>query len=218
MANFLLDNCIIAPLTLELINECEQYHCSKENDIEKFFHSEFGDYNSELLGKTYCFVTQGSPRKMVCAFTVSNSSINVSNLSNRRRKKIDKSIPHRKHHPQYPAVLVGQLAVFDEFRKKGIGVEMMNFIKSWFIDPLNKTGCRFVIVDALNKKPVIDFYRTNGFETVFETEEEENSVMKKVAPRRGLLQIIKDVFGKNKISNRVTRLMFFDLILLKGNK
>ncbi|MCS2517629.1 hypothetical protein NXW37_29000 [Bacteroides thetaiotaomicron] len=58
--------------------------------------------------------------------------------------------------------------VFDSFAGKHIGDEILSFIKGWFIDPLNKTGCRYIIVDASNHQKVIDFYQRNGFKFIFE--------------------------------------------------
>lgn len=57
----------------------------------------------------------------------------------------------------YPAVLVGRLAVSEEFHSKHIGSDALEFIKYWFIDPNNKTGCRFVTVDAYNNPDALAF-------------------------------------------------------------
>lgn len=37
----------------------------------------------------------------------------------------------------------------------------------------NKTGCRFLIVDAYNDKALLDFYEHNGFEFLFSSESQE---------------------------------------------
>ena len=50
-----------------------------------------------------------------------------------------------------------------EFAGKGIGSEALDFIKGWFYSSSNKTGCRFVIVDAVNEPQVLSFYEKNGF-------------------------------------------------------
>ncbi len=73
----------------------------------------------------------------------------------------------------------------------------MDFIKSWFIDSNNKTGCRFVVVDAYNEKSPISYYLKNGFEFLFSSEEQE-----------------KQYTGLATDDNLPTRLMFFDLIRL----
>ncbi|MDO5130582.1 MAG: hypothetical protein Q4D64_11765 [Prevotellaceae bacterium] len=62
----------------------------------------------------------------------------------------------------------------------------------------NKTGCRYLIVDAYNSEIPLAFYKKNGFDFIFSTEEQEKDYRKIVSdePLR-------------------TRLMFFDLILIK---
>jgi len=77
-------------------------------------------------------------------------------------------------------------------------------IKAWFIDPLNKTGCRYVVVDAVNNPKVLQFYKDNGFDFIFSSDEEEMQYMSKAVN-------VQDgsVF-------RETRLMIFDLIQLKA--
>lgn len=112
----------------------------------------------------------------------------------------NRPIPNIKRNSQYPAVLVGQLAVFDSFAGKHIGDEILSFIKGWFIDPLNKTGCRYIIVDASNHQKVIDFYQRNGFKFIFENIADEIEYMK--------LDLEPEY--------KRTRLMYFDLIILKS--
>ena len=44
---------------------------------------------------------------------------------------------------------------------------------SWFVHPYNKTGCRFIVVDAYNKENVLHFYGKNGFKFLYFTEDLE---------------------------------------------
>lgn len=138
---------------------------------------------------------------IACAFTLANSSVNMQEVSSKRRNRFNRSIPNAKRSRQYPAVLIGRLAVFDSFEGHHLGYDLMDFIKAWFIDPLNKTGCRFLIVDAVNHPKVIDYYCQNGFDFLFESEEEED-----VATNNG---------SKKKCA---TRLMYFDLIKLRSGR
>lgn len=39
----------------------------------------------------------------------------------------------------------------------------MTFIKDWFRHEDNKTGCRFIVVDAYNEERVLKYYDKNGF-------------------------------------------------------
>lgn len=80
------------------------------------------------------------------------------------------------------------------FRIWGIGTQILNFIKSWFIDDQNKTGCRFLLVDAYNDEALLEFYANNGFDFLFSSESQEAEN----------LGYASDAILK-------TRLMYFDL-------
>ena len=41
-------------------------------------------------------------------------------------------------------------------------LQVIEYIASWFVHPDNKTGCRFIVVDAYNKENVLHFYEKNG--------------------------------------------------------
>ena len=73
----------------------------------------------------------------------------------------------------------------------------MDFIKSWFIDEENKTGCRFVVVDSYNEEIPLAYYQKNSFEFLFSSPEQE-----------------KEYMGLSKDYQLKTRLMYFDLIVL----
>ncbi|KAA6351264.1 hypothetical protein EZS27_001410 [termite gut metagenome] len=73
----------------------------------------------------------------------------------------------------YPAVLIGRLGVDINYQRQGIGNELLDFIKNWFAHSTNKTGCRYLIVDARNEDKILRFYTRNGFDFVFRNDEEE---------------------------------------------
>ena len=203
MASFLDSECEFWKMTESLAAQCQPYVCSKDEQINRFFHEEFLDYDFQMLGKTYCFVTS-EKHKMVTAFTIANSSVRVDNMPKSKRNKLNRKIPFAKQRSQYPAVLVAQLAVFDEFRGMNLGRDVIDFIKSWFINPLNKTGCRYLVVDAVNKPKVLQFYIDNGFDFIFSSDVEEMQYMSKAEQVAD-----NDVF-------RETRLMVFDLMSLQS--
>lgn len=77
---------------------------------------------------------------------------------NRFRKK--SGFPNEKRLKSYPAVKLCRLGVDVSAKKHRIGTTILNYIKSMFVID-NKTGCRFLTVDAyLNAVP---FYEKNGF-------------------------------------------------------
>ena len=178
MSIFIEDNCEFVEWSSPLIESCSNFSCKHDKDIEQFFKRDFEYYEKQLLGKSYGFVKTKPSFELVAAFTVSNSMLPVVNFPKSIKNRINRQIPNSKRNSQYPAVLVGQLAVFDSFAGKHIGDEVLSFIKSWFIDPLNKTGCRYIIVDAVNNDKVIKFYKRNGFKFIFDNIEDEIEYMK----------------------------------------
>ncbi len=190
--SFLLESCSLCEL-----NQPTDYDdfCCADRDLDDFFSNDCFAYAKQLLGKTYCYTLDENPRKIVCAFTLANASIRVDDLPNARKKKIETDIPHVKTLKDYPAVLLGRLGVAQEFQSKHIGSDVLNFVKFWFVEPNNKTGCRFVIVDAYNNPSTLAFYQRNGFKTVFSTDEQE-----------------KDYRHIDQEVALNTRLMYFDLL------
>lgn len=193
---FLLDACSFSSLDENVINNCQPFSCGN-SDLDEFFQHDAPLYSKQLLGKSYCFRLDEDPAVIVCAFTLSNDSIRVDMLPNSREKKVQKDIPHSKQMRRYPGVLIGRLGINVNFSHKGIGSELMEFIKSWFIDAGNKTGCRFLIVDAYNEETPLGYYLKNGFNFLFSTECQE---------------VINTGFEEN--TKLRTRLMYFDLATL----
>ena len=168
--SFLEDKCSLS--LLENPEEIEGFSCG-DSDLDDFFNNYCFDYAKELLGKTYCFKVDEYPHQIVCAFTLANAGVRVSDMPNARKKKIEANIPHVKSLKDYPAVLVARLGVSKDFRSLHIGSDALSYIKLWMIGPFNKTGCRFIIVDAYNELETITFYENNGFRAVFSTEQQE---------------------------------------------
>lgn len=198
----MLEQCDFMELTEEVLQQCKGFTC-KDEDITEFFTQDYADCAYQLLGKSYCFVKPDTS-EIVCAFTVANSSVKVDSLPSNLRNKLNRKILNAKRRPQYPAVLVGQLAVSDLFSGHHVGDELLDFIKSWFIDPLNKTGCRYVIVDAVNHSKVFEYYQRNGFKFLFSSDEEEWTFLHN-----------KGLEPTTPIEPMKTRLMYFDLIYLR---
>lgn len=77
-----------------------------------------------------------------------------------------------------------------------VGQQVINYVKSWFIEEDNKTGCRFLVVDAYNDPKVLNFYIRNGFKYLYADEKEERT----------------ELHIPDSEESIYTRLMFLDLI------
>ncbi len=190
---FLLEHCKLKRLDEETLKSCQPFACGDE-DLDDFFLHDAMRYKAELLGKTYCFVLDETPDVIVCMFTLSNDSIRVDVIPNNRGRKLSHDIPREKHMRRYPGVLIGRLGINSEFSNRGVGTELLDFVKSWFIDEENKTGCRFLIVDAYNQTAPLGFYLKNEFQFLFSSEQQE-----------------AENLGYDVARSLHTRLMYYDL-------
>ena len=134
-------------------------------------------------------------------FTVSNDSVKTTFIPKPAKNKVQRRIPNQKHLRTYPAVLLGRLGVNRKYQGTDffVGQQVINYVKSWFIEEDNKTGCRFLVVDAYNELKVLNFYTRNGFKYLYADENEERTELH-IPESADLIY---------------TRLMFLDLIYTK---
>lgn len=196
---FLIDECVFAPLSKDIIQQADRpLHCDDEG-LDDFFADEFENFAKELFGNSYCFISNENGCHIVCAFSLSNSSIFTGRLPNARKKKVGKDVPYAKRDLVYPAILIGRLGIDKDFQSKGIGTELMDYIKQWISFSPSKSACRYIIVDAYNNDKVLNYYKRNGFDFVFSSEEQEIEYR---------AVEIDDIVK--------TRLMYFDLIRIQA--
>lgn len=153
------------------------------NDLNDFFFTDSRVACKELVSVTYAFIEDD---KTYAFFSISNDAVKRELLTGSAFKRVAKKVPRGKQYSGLPAVKIGRLGVCSELHKKGLGTEILSFIKAWFTDGNNKTGCRFILVDAINDACTITFYQKNGF-----------------------------IFLSSKDEGDKTRLMFFDLVTFK---
>lgn len=186
---------VMYPYTEYVAEYCEPFSCG-DHDLDDFFSKDALFYNTELLGKTYAWLDADDNEKIMGLVTVANDSVKSHNIAKSARNRIQRSLPNAKRGLNLPAVLIGRLGVSAEYRGRGmnIGTQILDFIKDWFRSEENKTGCRFIVVDAYNNDRTLNFYEKNGFKPLYKTEAEE----------RAFLEIPDD-------APLETRFMFFDL-------
>ena len=203
--SFVEESCFHCPYTEEVAKECQEFHCG-EADLDDFFSKDAFEYEEFRMGKSYCIRLNDEPKTIVAIYTVSSDSIRIFDLPRSRRDAMLKITHHRKRLKRYPGILIGRLGVNSEFAHQGIGSQVLDVIKLWFDSTVVKAGCRFLIVDALNKPEVLAFYSKNGFETLFTSEQQEDFY---VNPPKDEEQRMMRLANPTKLE---TRLMFTDLL------
>ena len=173
MGNFVEDRCFQTPYTKEIMHECTPFSCGV-TDLDDFFGNDAFEYEEFKMGKSYCIRLNDNPKEIVAIFTVSSDSIRIYDLPRSRRDAMLKITHHRKRLKRYPGILIGRLGVSEKFAHQGIGSQVLEVIKIWFDSPVVKAGCRFLIVDAINRPEVLRFYQKNDFTLLFSSEQQED--------------------------------------------
>ena len=162
-------------------------------DLNEFFNQDALAYKHQMLTRTY-FFRHRSNSAIVGAFSFSASGIKTADLPGSRRKKVKEYVPREKTLKSYPGILIGRLGVATEFNGKGVGSQLISFIKNFCIANF-PDFVRFLLVEAYNEPSIIGFYQNNKFTEVFSSEEQE-----------------KDNYRQPPSETLRTRYMFYDMI------
>ena len=147
-----------------------EFNCGQRyEDLNDFIINDAPLYRDELLAVTYLIEDS---EKTLAYCSLANDRIGIEDFPSKtnynrfrtRRFVNSKRIKH------YPAIKICRLGVDVGHQSKGLGRLIVDTVKWYFLDN-NKSGCRFLTVDA--HKDAVDFYKKNGFITL--TEEHEAS-------------------------------------------
>lgn len=154
---------------LEPCEERPVFDCDNK-DLNEYFHVDSIKACEELIAVTYVIYDEGNA---VAYYCVSNDAIRSDLTSNTVFKRIrNKIVTPEKRYRSMPAVKIGRFAVRKDLQRSGIGSNLMAGIKFDFVTG-NKTGCRFIIVDAYQTS--INFYKKNGFDFLSGTDKDEET-------------------------------------------
>ena len=158
----------ISVLRLEVDDERQPFDCG-DPDLNEFFEIDSRKSSLELLSVTFVVQKEGH---LVAFFSVSNDSLKREEVGREPLKRATHRMPKQKRYKSLPAVKVGRFAVAKEEQSCGLGRRILDFIKAWFTVG-NKTGCRFIIVDAYKKST--GFYLRNGFSFLSEKDKDDET-------------------------------------------
>ncbi|MBW2175158.1 MAG: GNAT family N-acetyltransferase [Deltaproteobacteria bacterium] len=133
----------------------------EDPDLNDFFQSDAPNYKSQLLAETYAFYLLEDKKKKIGPLAFVALANDVIKLSGSQKERLIHK--DKRYLKVYPAVKIARLGVNKRFKRKGVGTSIVNLLKVLFTTE-NRTGCRFVTVDAYNKEPVLAFYEKNEFE------------------------------------------------------
>lgn len=198
----LLIECDVVRASSKRLAKCKPFSCD-DSDLDEFFSKDCLINQGKLLGKTYLFCLKSQPDTIVVAFSLSNDSIRLTNrIADEDKEQFLADTELRdKTLKRFPAALIGRLGTNKDLAGQGYGSAVMDFIKVLFRTN-NRTGCRFLIVDAKNRPDALHFYEKNEFQYLIKDERLEAKYM-------GI--------GVGHLPLN-TRLMYFDLLKLNVNE
>ena len=137
----------------------ESFDCG-DADLNDFILHESLVYRKALLAVSY--VVEDNLGQAIGYFSLANDRVSLTDFES--NTEFNRFRRHRfvneKRLKSYPAVKICRLGIDLSARGHGLGSELLVFIKSYFIND-NKTGCRFITVDAYAS--AVPFYLKNGF-------------------------------------------------------
>lgn len=139
---------------------CDSFDCG-DADLNEYFRVDALQHRKELLTQTYCLIDSDYPNLVIALLDLCNDSIRFREI----RDSVDLS--PRKQYPQLPAVKLTRIGVQKEYQRKNIGSHVLNMVKRLFLTD-NRTGCRFITVDAYNNLGTLNFYQRNDFKIITE--------------------------------------------------
>lgn len=148
------------------------FDCSDE-DLNDFLLNESCLYRNALLSVTYV-VENKETGEVAAYFSLANDKISISDFEsktefNRFRKY---KFVNEKRLRSYPAIKIGRLAIARSAQHKMIGTYLLEFIADYFVID-NKSGCRFVTVDAY--VDAIPFYIKNNYQFLNNDDEDKRT-------------------------------------------
>ena len=154
---------ILADYEIKKLNSNDrvsQFDCG-DPDLNDFIINDAPLYRKTLLAMTYV-LRQKRDEKVVAYFSVANDRISIKDFPtntdfNRFRKH---KFVNEKRLKSYPAIKLCRLGIDKSMQGRQIGTFLIDFISTLFVTD-NKSGCRFLTVDAYSD--AIPFYLKNEF-------------------------------------------------------
>lgn len=148
------------------------FDCNDE-DLNDFLLNEASLYRNALLSVTYV-VEDKQTKEVLAYFSLSNDKVSISDFEN--KTKFNRFRKHKfvneKRLRSYPAIKIGRLAIAESDQHQSIGTYLLEFIEDYFVID-NKSGCRFVTVDAY--VDAIPFYIKNNYQFLNNDDEDKRT-------------------------------------------
>lgn len=157
----------IVPLTKDYA--LTAFDCG-DSDLNEFLLEDAKLFHEKRIANTYILEDAG---RIVAYFCLLNDKVSRQEITNSNWRGIKDSFPENKRFRSYPTIKIGRFAVAREYHGMNIGSTLMDNLKLFLKNDVNKSAFRYITVDAYLS--AIPFYTRNGFVELTQKEESEHT-------------------------------------------
>lgn len=155
----------------------DTFNCEINSDLTNFIHSTALDFEDRQIARTFVLVNSNKS-DVVGYFTISMKSLSTNGMSKTSIKKIDGVSNSR---VCIHSFLIGQLGISDSYAEYKLGTLLLDDAFSKIEVAHDLVAGRYILVDAVNHKKVIKFYKEFGFALLdTNVEESENGSIRMI--------------------------------------
>ncbi|MCI9638483.1 MAG: hypothetical protein HFG77_19320 [Hungatella sp.] len=156
----------------------KKFSCQREHDLEDFLVHKAIPYEKTNYGKTYLCIDSEKVAKgvfsVVAYFTIAQKSLDISNLSKKRKRKVLGEYPGRDGLSSVPAYLIGQLGRCDSYTKEDLsGQQLLNECYHAISVAAQIVGGNLLVLEC-REHMFSKFYEEQGFKKLYDELNEEN--------------------------------------------
>ena len=135
---------------------CRAFDCGNK-DLNSYFRTDSVEYRRQLFTQSYRLYSAAFPDITMAMADFCNDALPREQVPGSARRRISN---RKRCFRSYPAIKITRLGVSSGMQNMHIGSLMLDLIKHFFLTD-NRTGCRFITVDAY--RTAVPFYEKNGF-------------------------------------------------------
>jgi GNAT superfamily N-acetyltransferase len=153
-----LDNLVVRPIGPEI--DLQSFCCN--DTIDWYLKQEARRHHTKRVAAVHCFMHE----EVLAGYVTTSMTEVVLDESPLRTLYELTEILFRKgggHKKRFPALLIGMLGVCAQFKRRGLGEQMVKYAIGQALGAASAVACRFVVVDSDATDEAMGLYRKCGF-------------------------------------------------------
>lgn len=159
-------------------NALKKFSCRREEDLENFLAKKAITYERTDIGKTYLCIDKEQLEEgnftVLAYFTLAQRSVDISELSNKRKRKVLGDYPGRDKIKSVPAFLIGQLGRCDDYSSEELsGQQILDECYHAISLAARIVGGKLLVLEC-REHMFEKFYEKQGFKKLYDKLNDEN--------------------------------------------